>query len=156
MNIGELAKCPETLKVYQTMFRTVKESETVDWRQHCFLVQASAAGVCGAAPPGPRYFSAETRQDLLRVEAAWTHNIVNSVIRLGVSYTRAHPHTHTRVAHTRNTLSVLVTVHSVWGQIKNTECHRPYLSRRYRKGRLREQITRDNITTKERKLTINP
>lgn len=85
MNIAELAKCPETLKVYQTMFRTVKESETVDWRQHCFLVQSSAAGPPGANAPGPRYFSAETRQDLLRVEAAWTANIVNSVIRLGVS-----------------------------------------------------------------------
>ncbi|XP_063899815.1 gamma-1-syntrophin [Helicoverpa armigera] len=83
MNITELAKCPETLKVYQTMFRTVKESETVDWRQHCFLVQSSAAGPAGAAPPGPRYFSAETRRDLLRVEAAWTNNIVSSVVRLG-------------------------------------------------------------------------
>ncbi|KAJ8735931.1 hypothetical protein PYW07_007551 [Mythimna separata] len=83
MNITELAKCPETLKVYQTMFRTVKESETVDWRQHCFLVQSSAPGPAGAAALGPRYFSAETRQDLLRVEAAWTANIVNSVIRLG-------------------------------------------------------------------------
>ncbi|XP_068626762.1 gamma-2-syntrophin isoform X2 [Battus philenor] len=82
MNIAELAKCPETLKVYQTMFRTVKESETVDWRQHCFLVQASGAGP-GASPAGPRYFSADTRRDLLRVEAAWTHNIVNSVVRLG-------------------------------------------------------------------------
>ncbi|KAJ0182205.1 hypothetical protein K1T71_001574 [Dendrolimus kikuchii] len=80
MNVTELAKCPETLKVYQTMFRTVKESETVDWRQHCFLVQSSAGG---PGTPGPRYFSAETRQDLLRVEAAWTANIVNSVIRLG-------------------------------------------------------------------------
>uniref|UniRef100_A0A2H1W791 SFRICE_015192 n=1 Tax=Spodoptera frugiperda TaxID=7108 RepID=A0A2H1W791_SPOFR len=83
MSSTELAKCPESLKVYQTMFRTVKESETVDWRQHCFLVQSSAPGPAGAAPPGPRYFSAETRQDLLRVEAAWTTNIVNSVIRLG-------------------------------------------------------------------------
>lgn len=82
MNVTELTKCPETLKVYQTMFRTVKESETVDWRQHCFLVQSSAGG---PGANGPRYFSAETRQDLLRVEAAWTANIVNSVIRLGVS-----------------------------------------------------------------------
>ncbi|CAF4862363.1 unnamed protein product [Pieris macdunnoughi] len=81
-NITELTKCPETLKVYQTMFRTVKESETVDWRQHCFLVQSSAPGPASA---GPRYFSTETRQELLRVEAAWTANIVNSVIRLGVS-----------------------------------------------------------------------
>ncbi|XP_053608940.1 gamma-1-syntrophin isoform X2 [Plodia interpunctella] len=78
--LADLTKCPEVLKVYQTMFRTVKESETVDWRQHCFLVQSGAPG---PAAPGPRYFSAETRQELLRVEAAWTANIVNSVIRLG-------------------------------------------------------------------------
>ncbi|CAH2989075.1 unnamed protein product [Chilo suppressalis] len=83
MNLTELAKCPEVLKVYQTMFRTVKESETVDWRQHCFLVQAGAAA--GPQPPGPRYFSADTRRDLLRVEAAWTNNVVSSVVRLGVS-----------------------------------------------------------------------
>lgn len=83
MSVAELAKCPEVLKVYQTMFRTVKESETVDWRQHCFLVQSSGGGP--ALAQQPRYFSAETRQDLLRVEQAWTHNIVNSVIRLGVS-----------------------------------------------------------------------
>ncbi|CAG9136279.1 unnamed protein product [Plutella xylostella] len=79
MNVSELAKCPESLKVYQTMFRTVKESETVDWRQHCFLLQASEPG----PKHGPRYFSAETRQELLRLEAAWTANVVNSVIRLG-------------------------------------------------------------------------
>ncbi|XP_045780787.1 gamma-2-syntrophin [Maniola jurtina] len=79
-NITELAKCPETLKVYQTMFRTVKESETVDWRQHCFLVQSSTSLTAAAAP---RYFSAETRHELLRLEAAWTANIVNSVVRLG-------------------------------------------------------------------------
>ncbi|RVE43152.1 hypothetical protein evm_012197 [Chilo suppressalis] len=84
MNLTELAKCPEVLKVYQTMFRTVKESETVDWRQHCFLVQAGAAA--GPQPPGPRYFSADTRRDLLRVEAAWTNNVVSSVVRLGASY----------------------------------------------------------------------
>ncbi|KAM3956754.1 LOW QUALITY PROTEIN: syntrophin-like 2 [Aphomia sociella] len=81
MNIAELAKCPETLKVYQSMFRTVKESETVDWRQHCFLVQAGGGGGPGA--PGARYFSTETRQELLRVEAAWTSNVVDSVVRLG-------------------------------------------------------------------------
>ncbi|KAG6441942.1 gamma-1-syntrophin [Manduca sexta] len=86
MNISELAKCPESLKVYQTMFRTVKESETVDWRQHCFLVQSSGAGVGGVGgvvAPGPRYFSADTRRDLLRVEAAWTASIVGAVVRLG-------------------------------------------------------------------------
>ncbi|CAG9796266.1 unnamed protein product [Diatraea saccharalis] len=82
--LADLAKCPEVLKVYQTMFRTVKESETVDWRQHCFLVAAGAPAPAPApAHLAPRYFSAETRQELLRVEAAWTNNVVNSVVRLG-------------------------------------------------------------------------
>ncbi|XP_052737964.1 gamma-1-syntrophin isoform X2 [Bicyclus anynana] len=85
--IAELPKCPETLKVYQTMFRTVKESETVDWRQHCFLVQSSSSLTSAAAP---RYFSAETRHELLRLEAAWTANIVNSVVRLGKTFTVVH------------------------------------------------------------------
>ncbi|XP_064072682.1 gamma-1-syntrophin [Vanessa tameamea] len=79
-SVADLAKCPESLKVYQTMFRTVKESETVDWRQHCFLLQSSAGSL---AAPGPRYFSAETRHDLLRLDAAWTNNVVASVVRLG-------------------------------------------------------------------------
>ncbi|KAI8439009.1 hypothetical protein MSG28_011308 [Choristoneura fumiferana] len=35
-----------------TMFRTVKESETVDWRQHCFLVQSSARRGAGRGGRG--------------------------------------------------------------------------------------------------------
>ncbi|VVC95268.1 unnamed protein product [Leptidea sinapis] len=80
MSITELTKCPESLKIYQTMFRTVKESETVDWRPHCFLLQSSSPG---PSPPGPRYFSTETRHELLRLEAAWTADVVDAVIRLG-------------------------------------------------------------------------
>ncbi|XP_077291280.1 syntrophin-like 2 isoform X2 [Arctopsyche grandis] len=76
VNVAGLSKCPYVLKVYQTMFRVVKESENVDWRQHCFLVQASGAA-------GPRYLSVETRQELLRIESAWTAAILTSVIKLG-------------------------------------------------------------------------
>ncbi|XP_041975424.1 gamma-2-syntrophin isoform X2 [Aricia agestis] len=79
MNTSELAKCPESLKVYATLFRSVKESETVDWRQHCFLLQSGAAGA-----PHPRYFSADTRHELLRLDAAWTACLVAAVVRLGV------------------------------------------------------------------------
>ncbi|XP_039753719.1 gamma-1-syntrophin [Pararge aegeria] len=79
-SLAELGKCPETLKVYQSMFRTVKESETVDWRQHCFLVQSSCSLPAAAAP---RYFSADTRHELLRLEAAWTNTVVSCVVRLG-------------------------------------------------------------------------
>lgn len=59
------------------MFRVVKESETVDSRQHCFLLQSSGHE--------PRYLSVETRQELLRIENSWNAAIVTSVIKLGVS-----------------------------------------------------------------------
>lgn len=61
------------------MFRVIKESETVDARQHCFLLQSS--------PPdtAPRYLSLETRQELLRIENSWNSTIITSVIKLGVS-----------------------------------------------------------------------
>lgn len=60
------------------MFRVVKESETVDSRQHCFLLQS--------AGHEPRYLSVETRQELLRIENSWNAAIVTSVIKLGVSF----------------------------------------------------------------------
>lgn len=74
-----LAKPTSAYKVYQTMFRVIKESETVDARQHCFLLQSS--------PPhtAPRYLSLETRQELLRIENSWNSTIITSVIKLGVS-----------------------------------------------------------------------
>lgn len=61
------------------MFRVIKESETVDARQHCFLLQSS--------PPdaAPRYLSVETRQELLRIENSWNSTIITSIIKLGVS-----------------------------------------------------------------------
>lgn len=59
------------------MFRVVKESETVDARQHCFLLQSSGHD--------PRYLSVETRQELLRIENSWNAAIITSVIKLGVS-----------------------------------------------------------------------
>lgn len=59
------------------MFRVMRESENVDERQHCFLAQS----------PGkpPRYLSVETRQELLRVEAAWHTAICSAVTHLKVS-----------------------------------------------------------------------
>lgn len=60
------------------MFRVMRESENVDERQHCFLAQS----------PGkpPRYLSVETRQELLRVEAAWHTAICSAVAYLKVRY----------------------------------------------------------------------
>ncbi|KAK3874601.1 hypothetical protein Pcinc_020466, partial [Petrolisthes cinctipes] len=61
--------------VHQTMFRVIKESEYVDERQHCFLLQT--------AMQESRYLSVETRQDLLRIENAWHRAVYNAVTRLG-------------------------------------------------------------------------
>ncbi|XP_043686044.1 gamma-1-syntrophin isoform X1 [Vespula pensylvanica] len=73
-NIGDWSRCALTFKVYQTMFRVMRESENVDERQHCFLAQS----------PGkpPRYLSVETRQELLRVEAAWHTAVCSAVTHL--------------------------------------------------------------------------
>ena len=76
LNVAGLTKALVVYKVYQTMFRVVKESETVDSRQHCFLLQS--------AGHEPRYLSVETRQELLRIENSWNAAIVTSVIKLGV------------------------------------------------------------------------
>ncbi|XP_055702599.1 gamma-1-syntrophin isoform X1 [Phlebotomus papatasi] len=75
VNVAGLSKATVAYKVYQTMFRVVKESETVDSRQHCFLLQSSGHE--------PRYLSVETRQELLRIENSWNTAIVTSVIKLG-------------------------------------------------------------------------
>ena len=61
------------------MFRVIKESENVDERQHCFLVQT--------AGQESRYFSMETRQDLLKVESAWHRAVCQTVSQMGVSDT---------------------------------------------------------------------
>ncbi|KAH8347849.1 hypothetical protein KR084_001642 [Drosophila pseudotakahashii] len=75
LNVAGISKALVVYKVYQTMFRIVKESETVDSRQHCFLLQSSGHE--------PRYLSVETRQELLRIENSWNAAIVTSVIKLG-------------------------------------------------------------------------
>lgn len=80
MNVAALSKANVAYKVYQTMFRVVKESETVDSRQNCFLLQNSSHE--------PKYLSVETRQELLRIENSWNTAIVTSVIKLGVSRER--------------------------------------------------------------------
>nr|CAD7600662.1 unnamed protein product [Timema genevievae] len=61
--------------VYQTMFRVIKDSENVDERQHCFLIQTSGHE--------SRYLSVETRQELLRIENAWHCSVCAAVMKLG-------------------------------------------------------------------------
>ncbi|XP_066155527.1 gamma-2-syntrophin isoform X1 [Euwallacea fornicatus] len=75
LNLTDWNKCSLEFQVYQTMFRIVKDSENVDERQHCFLVQTSGQE--------SRYFSVETRQELLRIENAWHSAVCNSVMQLG-------------------------------------------------------------------------
>lgn len=80
LSITGLTKPNSAYKVYQTMFRVIKESETVDARQHCFLLQSSTPHTTT-----PLYLSVETRQELLRIENSWNSTIITSVIKLGVS-----------------------------------------------------------------------
>lgn len=68
----------QTYKVYEAMFRVIKESENVDERQHCFLIQT-------AAGQESRYFSMETRAELLRLESAWHRTVCSTISQLGVS-----------------------------------------------------------------------
>eukprot|EP00095_Tigriopus_kingsejongensis_P005920 maker-scaffold825_size91437-snap-gene-0.16 protein:Tk05920 transcript:maker-scaffold825_size91437-snap-gene-0.16-mRNA-1 annotation:"gamma-1-syntrophin isoform x2" len=62
-------------RVYEAMFRIIKESENVDERQHCFLIQTTGGE--------SRYFSMETRADLLRVESAWHRTVCFTIAELG-------------------------------------------------------------------------
>ena len=65
-------------KVYEAMFRVIKESENVDERQHCFLIQTTGGE--------SRYFSMETRAELLRLESAWHRAVCSTISQLGVRY----------------------------------------------------------------------
>ena len=64
-----------TLKMFEAMFRVIKESENVDERQHCFLIQAFGKA--------SHYFSVETRQELLRLESAWHKSVCLAISHLG-------------------------------------------------------------------------
>lgn len=76
LNIGDWLECGLVFKVYQSMLRVIKDSENVDERQHCFLIQTSGQE--------SRYFSVETRQELLRIESAWHCSVCAAVMKLGV------------------------------------------------------------------------
>ena len=64
-----------TYKVFEAMFRIIKESENVDERQHCFLIQTFGQE--------SHYFSVETRQELLRLESAWHRAVCLAISMLG-------------------------------------------------------------------------
>jgi len=64
-----------TYKVFEAMFRIIKESENVDERQHCFLIQTFGQE--------SHYFSVETRQELLRLESSWHRAVCQAISMLG-------------------------------------------------------------------------
>ena len=68
----------QSYPIHQAMFRVIKESENVDERQHCFLMQTVGRE--------SRYFSMETRQDLLRMESAWHRAVCQAVSSLRVIF----------------------------------------------------------------------
>ena len=77
--------------MFEAMFRVIKESENVDERQHCFLIQAFGKQ--------SHYFSLETRQvlychekilnfynfdqELLKLESAWHKAVCLAISHLG-------------------------------------------------------------------------
>ncbi|XP_050541714.1 gamma-1-syntrophin [Daktulosphaira vitifoliae] len=74
MSIAEWLDCEVVYKLYESMLRLVKDSENVDQRQNCFLLQTSS-GVS-------RYFSMETRQSLHNVQCAWHRSICTSMMNI--------------------------------------------------------------------------
>ncbi|XP_023333990.1 gamma-1-syntrophin [Eurytemora carolleeae] len=66
---------PIKYKVFEAMFRVIKESEYVDERQHCFLIQTFGQQ--------SHYLSVETRQELLRLESAWHRAVCLAISQLG-------------------------------------------------------------------------
>lgn len=71
---GDWKRSVQVYPIHQAMFRVIKESETVDERGHCFLLQTVGRE--------SRYFSMETRADLLRLESAWHRAVCQAVSSL--------------------------------------------------------------------------
>ncbi|XP_074656161.1 gamma-1-syntrophin-like isoform X2 [Tubulanus polymorphus] len=56
-------KCDTICKVYESMFRVLKDTELLDDRNNCYIIQAGSGESF--------YLSVETRHDMLRFEKAW-------------------------------------------------------------------------------------
>lgn len=64
--------CERVSKVFESMFRILKDTELTDERQHCFTIQTGTGGSI--------YLSLESRSDVLQLEKAWyrtNHHAVN-------------------------------------------------------------------------------
>ena len=77
IDVSDWSRNVQVYPLNQAMFRVIKESEYVDERQHCFLLQTVGRE--------SRYFSMETRQELLRLESAWHRAVCQAVSTLEVS-----------------------------------------------------------------------
>ena len=77
IDVSDWSRNVQVYPLNQAMFRVIKESEYVDERQHCFLLQTVGRE--------SRYFSMETRQELLRLESAWHRGVCQAVSTLEVS-----------------------------------------------------------------------
>ncbi|XP_076371525.1 gamma-2-syntrophin-like [Tachypleus tridentatus] len=73
--IQDFLSCPTVARAYQFMFKCLKECDYMDERQHCFLIQTG--------PSQSRYFSVESRAELLRLETAWNRATYYAVTKLG-------------------------------------------------------------------------
>ncbi|XP_064652609.1 gamma-2-syntrophin-like isoform X2 [Lineus longissimus] len=67
-------RCDEICKVYESMFRILRDTELLDDRQHCFLVQGGSGD--------SHYLSLEGRQAMLRFEKAWYRTNYLAVMHL--------------------------------------------------------------------------
>ena len=82
MEVSDWHRNVQVYPIHQAMFRVIKDSENVDERQHCFLLQTVGRE--------SRYFSMETRQDLLRLESAWHRTVCQAVSSIRVSFILHH------------------------------------------------------------------
>ena len=67
------------MQMYEAMFRVIKESENVDERQHCFLIQSFGKE--------SHYFSVETRQVIVRWRVIGDNvmSILLGIAEIGIS-----------------------------------------------------------------------
>jgi len=68
--------CCSSHKIYECMLRLTKESEHVDERQNCFVLQTADC-------PDSRYFSLETKAELMKLHNAWHRSVCYTISQMG-------------------------------------------------------------------------
>ncbi|KAK7091137.1 gamma-1-syntrophin-like [Littorina saxatilis] len=74
MHSGDWSRCDAKYKVYECMFKVLKDDELPDDRQHCCSVQTGGRDLI--------ILSMDSRADLLHLEKAWYHTSNTAVRRL--------------------------------------------------------------------------